>query len=411
MLENMKPGGLIVPPGNSAPFAVVTDTDHSAWIIIATSLGLACVLVFGAIRTFVKTSSWNIGSFSYDGFCLAASTLLASIQACVILGACAKGLGKSIELVPPKNITSIQQLIIPRQMYYTSTVLFMLSLGLSKISVVFLLLSLTPHEQHRKIFLGVIGLLVTWTVASTFAIALQCNLAHPWLSIGEQCPGAFERWQIISALDIIFELATVGMTIYLVWSLRTSRSNKIIVICAFASRLPMIIAIGFRLANFDVVGLTTNPTLLEGAFIVWTQTELNYSIISAIIPSLRPFIKNLSTNYGQELGGRAGYGTGLEESSANYQLSNLGSVAGRGSRGLDARHRENPDDYKYEMWANQKDEAVREAYKDSDGSSSAIRIPALSEGNITDRVSLGSSDSRQMIIKKDVTWRVEHDTT
>jgi len=45
---------LVVPPGQHAPFATVTDTDHRAWIIIATALGLAISLLSSAIRVSIR---------------------------------------------------------------------------------------------------------------------------------------------------------------------------------------------------------------------------------------------------------------------------------------------------------------------------------------------------------------------
>lgn len=72
-------------------------------------------------------------------------------------------------------------------MYYTSLVFFIISLGLSKSSVVVLLASLTPDVKHQKIFRAVIGLMAAWTISSTFAVALQCNLASPWKTIGQRC--------------------------------------------------------------------------------------------------------------------------------------------------------------------------------------------------------------------------------
>lgn len=72
-------------------------------------------------------------------------------------------------------------------MWYTSLLLFIISLGLSKTSVVVLLASLTPDQKHKKIFHSVIGLVAIWTIASLFAVALQCNLSHPWKTIGQRC--------------------------------------------------------------------------------------------------------------------------------------------------------------------------------------------------------------------------------
>lgn len=107
---------------------MVTDTDHTAWIIIATGLGLSCVLLFGGIGIFVR---YTISPrFRLDNASLAASTIslsnsvvptgllgalihrpallcashelkiVAVIQPSTVVDACSDGLGKSIELVP-----------------------------------------------------------------------------------------------------------------------------------------------------------------------------------------------------------------------------------------------------------------------------------------------------------------------
>lgn len=47
---------LHVPDGYYPPFAVVTDTDHSAHIIIAVALGLTLVAVSSIIRIFLRVS-------------------------------------------------------------------------------------------------------------------------------------------------------------------------------------------------------------------------------------------------------------------------------------------------------------------------------------------------------------------
>lgn len=169
----------------------------------------------------------------------------------------------------------------------------------------------------------------------------------------------------------------------------------------------MIIAIAYRLATFDANGLTKNPSILEDRFIIWTQTELNYSVISAIIPSLRPFVKNLSTNYGQELGGRSGY---TLEDSENYQLSNLGSVARKENNPQEGRIRDDvdPDDYKFRVWGNQERQgASAKKNKNVGEGCSKFRKTAVDEG--IDSFSVDSGDSQRMIIQKDITWTVRTD--
>ena len=130
--------------------------------------------------------------------------IVAVIQSSIVLGACSDGLGKSIELVPLGMQAKVQQvgetalalctislrLIVHQQMYYASTLLFVVALGFSKISVVFFFLRLTVIKQHRLVFNAVAVLVTAWTVGSTFAVALQCNLTHPWIIVGERCSGA-----------------------------------------------------------------------------------------------------------------------------------------------------------------------------------------------------------------------------
>ena len=45
------------------------------------------------------------------------------------------------------------------------------------------------------------------------------------------------RWQVISAFDIVLEVAIVEMAVYLVWGLQMSWSKKATVVSAFAFRL------------------------------------------------------------------------------------------------------------------------------------------------------------------------------
>jgi hypothetical protein len=138
----------------------------------------------------------------------------------------------------------------------------------------------------------------------------------------------------------------------------------------------LIIAIACRLADFDANGLTTNPTLLQAKYIAWTQTELAYSIIAGTIPRLRPFIRNLSTNYGATQSNGYGYGSNNETSgghSGSFQMTSL-RPKGKG------------DEYKYKIWSG--------------------GVPPKT----TDTASVGSSDSKRMIIKKNIEWEVAADT-
>jgi hypothetical protein len=112
--------GITIPPGQSAPFATVTPTDHSAWIIISTALGLSMSLLFAAIRVFIRSATKH--GYGKDDYLLAAATVcyyiltfarVSSVQSIVLLSSCADGLGKSRTLLETTSLETIQKVSIP----------------------------------------------------------------------------------------------------------------------------------------------------------------------------------------------------------------------------------------------------------------------------------------------------------
>lgn len=116
-----------IPDGQAPPFSVVTPTDHSAWIIIATAFGLFCVLLFSIIRVALRST---VASRSLDDAFLASATvclpkiccvlqvrpakyhhlqLISIVDSSITFYAASLGLGRSIELVNPDGLVKIQK--------------------------------------------------------------------------------------------------------------------------------------------------------------------------------------------------------------------------------------------------------------------------------------------------------------
>ena len=129
----------------------------------------------------VRTTLGN--GIGFDDHLFFAATGFAIIQSGLVLGACSKGLGKSLHLVSPDAVPEVQK------MYYASNLFFILVIGLCKISVVSFLHRISRMKQHRLIFDIAMGVLAVWTFGAFLSIALQCNLSHPWLTVNEKCPG------------------------------------------------------------------------------------------------------------------------------------------------------------------------------------------------------------------------------
>lgn len=390
--------GPVVPEGYSPPLSIVTPDDHEAWVLIATAIGLTCGLFFTAIRILVRLTLSR--GFMGDDYSLFGATIITMIQSGLLFAACSKGLGKSLTLVNPQTQDDVQTLT------YTCNLLFILALGLAKVSVVQFLLRISRVKEHRVVFKGAIAMVSAWTIASFLAIAFQCEVSAPWKTIGRNCSNLHARWIGICVADIVTEVAIIGIVIYLVWSLRTTMSSKIMVVSIFSARLLLVVAIAFRIVTFNQIGITTNPFLTQAPFIAWTQAQLSYSLVSATVPTFQNFLKTLHTGFGGiGAGGHYGYGYGYpsrgptgQNVSEAYQLSKVDP-----STNPSTIHEEEHDDE-----FSPQSQPVANHHRSE--LSEEISVNPRPSDAAADATSIGSDRSERLMIRKNVQWTVRTET-
>lgn len=132
-----------------------------------------------------------------------------------------------------------------------------------------------------------------------------------------------------------------------------------------------------------------DPTLL-GAFVaVWTQIELDYSIMAGTLPCLGPFMTPFSTSYQT----RTPYILS-QRSAENYKLRSMS---------LASDHR--PDDKSAVHTSVRECPQIDERILRPDQFSHAVTV---SHGRDlkNDQQSIESIDSQQMIIRKDIEWSI-----
>lgn len=171
------------------------------------------------------------------------------------------------------------------------------ALGFCKASIAYFILRLTPQTSVRNTLHIFLVFTFTWMLGSIFAFALQCHLTSPWALASGACEDVYRRVLAIGILDIILELALFGCAILLVSRLQTKFLKKSMVVIAFGLRMPIIAIIVARLTTFNADAIQ-NFAREESLYLVWTVTQINFSLISTTLPILRPFVKDLSTFYG-----------------------------------------------------------------------------------------------------------------
>lgn len=67
--------------------------------------------------------------------------------------------------------------------------LFVVVLSLSRASVAYFLMQLTPIRKQRRFLHILLGFIAAWALAFLFAVALSCNSSEPWELLGRKCTG------------------------------------------------------------------------------------------------------------------------------------------------------------------------------------------------------------------------------
>jgi hypothetical protein len=188
------------------------------------------------------------------------------------------------------------------------------------------------------------------------------------------------RWSVVTGLDVITEVISLIIPPYLVWQLQMKTAFKLRVISAFSFR---ILAIVFSILHMDAWINYSNSTpspFTVVPVLIWQQTLLSYNLVSATIPNLKSFLQSLSTNWGIDWG----YSSNAYGSHGEFEMSNMkrsGATTSRAESEAHSRHSRLP----------------------------KFKTEILS--TVRDQASVGSHDSQDLIIRKDMQWHIESQRT
>ncbi|KAL2809704.1 hypothetical protein BJX63DRAFT_434984 [Aspergillus granulosus] len=385
--------GPYVPPGQSPPFQVVDDQHHGAWIIITVALCLVLSIVSFLIRLYVRLALNP--PFSGDDWVSLGATVIAIIQASLVFGACAEGLGTTIALLVERQVHNIQKLLV------VSDILYLITLYTTKCCVVGIYLRLTPQKLHNFLSRGTLVLCTLWVIPAILILTINCGFNGPWRGPEGQCTNQVARWQFIVALDIATEIIIFGLAVLLLAGLQMPLKRKITIASAFFFRLPMMVFAVLHI-NYLQRNINSNdPTFDSVVSIIWAQVELHFSLVACSVFCLRPFMAAVSTNYGTA--GDSTLGSSLDASkqksgNSNHNSSDLAS----GTRGTGKQ-----------TIAYGAMETDFGAMKRPRGQSTkAIADDEIELVEPQGGASVGanrSDESTKMIIRKDVQYTVEYD--
>ncbi|KAK4888424.1 hypothetical protein LTR28_002947, partial [Elasticomyces elasticus] len=213
---------------------------------------------------------------------------LAVVQAALVFAQVHAGLGKSMALIDAAQLVKIQKSeevargtrqltqATKQKLVYAADIFYLIVVYLSKISVVFLFMRLSPNESHTRVAWAVLASCAALCTISVFLVALHCDLRFPWIQFAVKCTSLAAQWTAVAVFDVVTELALFGMAVQLVSGLLTKWSRKGRVVVAFGLRLPTTRVAALAIIRLYYIHKQTrspDPTLQAAITAILTQLE------------------------------------------------------------------------------------------------------------------------------------------
>ncbi|KAF5136352.1 hypothetical protein E5D57_000112 [Metarhizium anisopliae] len=210
-----------------------------------------------------------------------------------IMSAIHRGYGLPMDLIPRED-----QLVVAQ--------LYIFALGLSKISTALFVIHLAYSGPQIRPGYVLVGVTAIWTVGSMLVVALRGHRRHPWQTL-DGTTTMYIRWIVVEATGLIIEFLLILLSLSLVSSLQLKAQKRLVILSAFAARLfphvgpvlttnrliPLVAARLWLLSP----GVNANPTNTSIVPSIITQATLHFSVLSASITSLRPFLRTFHMDY------------------------------------------------------------------------------------------------------------------
>ncbi|PVI02278.1 hypothetical protein DM02DRAFT_613098 [Periconia macrospinosa] len=231
------------------------------------------------------------------------------------------GLGRHAITLPPGNITVVLKLLVAFECVYCTGV------GLVKLSLLLMYTRIFPTKNFRigAYILGFIT--IGWVIAINCVSIFQCHpIEKAWLgpAIDGTCIDLKASFIGNAVPNILTDVAILCMPVAQVLKLQVTNAQRASLIFMFLLGGFVLCASAYRFATimqFDIAD--TTGTLATAC--TWCVVEVASGIISACLPTLRPFMLLISSQFSSTRN-RSGKGLPSERRSNNTELITIGGT-------------------------------------------------------------------------------------
>ncbi|KAH0336519.1 hypothetical protein KCU81_g8515, partial [Aureobasidium melanogenum] len=271
---------------------VITATNHSAFIFIATALCLVCMLLFLSTRLVVRYP-WK-RSLGPDDWTTLSASVCALCQSVVLLSSAKAGLGKAESELSPFQLRMALELL------YVSDLLYIPSMFLAQLAVSLFFLRLSGPEKSffHRLARFIAGASMVFAIVCFLMIAIRVeNGVHVWEIVVVGHRTILHRWIAAGVLSILIEILLIICPAWLLWTLHMPTKKKLGCAIYFGLRFPTIMVTIFRLLALVKANRGVDRTFDMTVPAVLTQLEMHFTVLAATIPILRNPLTKLNSGY------------------------------------------------------------------------------------------------------------------
>ncbi|KAI1124450.1 hypothetical protein F5Y10DRAFT_285007 [Nemania abortiva] len=275
-----------------------------AWNV-ANFIALAVVFAFLAVVSVVLrfwARSFRRHKFGVDDALIIPAALgVVGIAITMIVGTAIGEMAQhQVNVIGPNGPVFTQGLTNYEKCNYILQLLPLLSLGLSKTSVLFFYRRVFQvHPRFLIINTILIVIVVAWATSFFFATAFQCkNPVTLWTSFEYArvgCVDTLPFYYAVSISGFITDLLILTSPLPIIWNLQMPRKNRIAVACILLLGAVVVAAGVARFATFIYIGRglfanVNDITYFTTPVFAWTMIESSLAVVGANLPLLRPLL-------------------------------------------------------------------------------------------------------------------------
>ncbi|KAF2646837.1 hypothetical protein P280DRAFT_545119 [Massarina eburnea CBS 473.64] len=294
---------------------IVSDFNRTPVVQIVTWLCLVLSILAFFTHTGIKLYASN--SLSVETILVFLSLVFGSAQSISVSLQCSNGFGK------PSNTLEDGQIEAMLKSEYAATLLLFCSIAFSKFTLVAFIHGLVAKPSDVYINYGLGGFALAWLVVSIFVSAFQCQLPSPWDKTRPDCINFLSWWNTVAAMNIISEIAMVGLEIKIIMPLQMPRARKASIISLFACRLLIVVAAAIQLYLFHKD--SSSPRKDDLTLGYWQSTIGNQvvqclGIITTTLPYAKLFMESFESGLIRVNNVRWKEGQLINDSERTYKL-------------------------------------------------------------------------------------------